>query len=40
MKKAAEKGAHYALTTLGYFGAFGHGVETDPNEITDVVRYA
>lgn len=29
MRKAALKGAHFALTTLQYHGAFGHGVEAD-----------
>lgn len=39
IRKAALKGAQYALTTLGYFGACGHGVETDPNEITDIILF-
>lgn len=39
MRNAALKGAQYALSTLGYYGAFGHGVATDPAEITDIIRF-
>lgn len=33
MRKAAMKGAQFALTTLRYYGAFGHGVEADAHDI-------
>ena len=33
MQRAAMKGAQFALTTLRYYGAFGHGVEADSADL-------
>lgn len=33
MRKAAMQGARFALTTLGYYGAFGHAMDADTHDL-------